>query len=489
MGINTTKYLLSAALLLSSLTAFSFSQPRRHLSPKTISGQRAAVAQRSSSFIGDKRQLVVLASFSDLEFRQEEPLTIWEPIFNQVNFKDSLHYGSVRDYFYDQSYGKFNLQFDLYDIKVNKEHAVYRSTATDDANAALLIIDLVDSLKNIVTDWAPYDWNNDGYVDQIFVLYAGMGQNNGGGSNTIWANQASLTIYDHDPITVSSNDTEYKINNYGCFPEYGTNSSSFGTLCHEFGHCLGLPDFYYNNYSILGDWDIMDNGNYNNDGYCPPCYSAHERMVLGWLDIKELTSPTSITDMPALCDEPIAYMIRNDNYPNEYYILENRQKKSWDQSLPSSGLVIFHIDYDEYLWIYDSPNNYTNNHYTIVPANNMSYTPVSYGWAYPFNGKDSLTNYSAPAATLRHAAKDGTNLLSKPITNIKVNDGLVSFDFMGGEQTAIQQTETEEHVTAVYDLHGRKIPVSHLKEGIYIFRYTNGNTKKVLWSPNKQVRL
>jgi hypothetical protein len=119
----------------------------------------------------------------------------------------------------------------------------------------------------------------------------------------------------------------------------------------------------------------------------------------------------------------------------------------------------------------------------------MSYTPVSYGWAYPFNGKDSLTNYSAPAATLRHAAKDGTNLLSKPITNIKVNDGLVSFDFMGGEQTAIQQTETEERVTTVYDLHGRKIPVSHLKEGIYIFRYTNGNTKKVLWSPNKQVRL
>lgn len=488
MGINTTKYLLSAVLLLSSLTAFSYSQPRRHLMPRSISSQRASATYRTSTFIGDKRQLVVLASFSDLDFRQENPLPVWEPIFKQ-NFNDSLHYGSVHDYFYDQSYGKFNLQFDLYAIKVNKEHAFYRSTSTDDANAALLIIDLVDSLKNIVTDWAPYDWNNDGYVDQIFVLFAGMGQNDGGGSNSIWANQAALTIYDHEPITVSSNDKEYKINNYGCFPEHGKNSSSFGTLCHEFGHCLGLPDFYYSSYSFLGDWDIMDHGNYNNNGYCPPCYSAHERMVLGWLDIKELTSPTSITDMPALCDEPIAYMIRNDNYPNEYYILENRQKKSWDQSLPSSGLVIFHIDYDEYLWIYDSPNNYTNNHYIIVPANNMSYTPVSYGWAYPFNGKDSLTNYSAPAATLRHAAKDGTNLLSKPITNIKVNDGLVSFDFMGGEQTAIQQTETEEHVTTVYDLHGRKIPVSHLKEGIYIFRYTNGNTKKVLWSPNKQVRL
>lgn len=487
MGINTFKYMLSALLLLGSLTAFSIEQPRRHLLPHNIISQRAAKAQRAVSYTGEKRQLVVLASFSDLDFRQEEPLPLWDSIFNIPNFKEEPYNGSVHDYFYDQSYGKFDLHFDLHAIRINKEHAVYASTRSDDAGAALLIIDLVDSLKNIVTDWAPYDWDDDGYVDQLFVLYAGMGQNDGGDGNTIWANQASLTIYNHQPITVSSNGQDYMIDKYGCFPEYGKQSASFGTLCHEYGHCLKLPDFYYETYSFLNDWDIMDHGNYNKNGYCPPCYSAHERMLLGWIDIKELTEPTSITDMPALSEEPVAYMIRNDNYPDEYYILENRQKTGWDRSLPGSGLVIFHIDYDEEIWLYGIPNNYSYNHYSIIPANNFSYTTFAYGWAYPFGSMDSLTNNSAPASTLLHAAKDGTKLMSKPITNIKVTDGLVSFDFMGGELAGIVNRGdrsldsylNQGPVPLIHDLHGRNISCQPLTPGIYIVRYADGTTRKV----------
>ena len=138
-------------------------------------------------------------------------------------------------------------------------------------------------------------------------------------------------------------------------------------------------------------------------------------MILGWLDIKELTEPASITNMPALGDEPVAYMIRNDAYPNEYYILENRQQQGWDRYLPGSGLVIFHIDYDEHVWKYEYPNTYTDNRYSIFPANGMNYTAMGSGWAYPYGEKDSLTNKSNPAATLRHAAQDGTKLMSKPL--------------------------------------------------------------------------
>lgn len=483
MGINTIKYMLSAMLLWCSLTAFPFSQPRRHLLPRNVISQRAAKAQRAVSYTGEKRQLVVLASFSDLDFRQEDPLPLWDSIFNMPNFNEEPYYGSVHDYFFDQSYGKFNLHFDLHAIKVSNEHAVYHSTATEDANAALLIMDLADSLQNIITDWAPYDWDGDGYIDQMLVLFAGMGQNDGGDRNTIWANQAALTMYEQQPVTVSSNEKEYMIDKYGCFPEYGKKSATFGTLCHEYGHCLGLPDFYYNNNSILSNWDIMDYGNYAMGGYCPPCYSAHERMVLGWLDIEELTHPASITQMPALSDEPVAYMIRNDNYPNEYYILENRQKKGWDQSLPGSGLVIFHIDYDKDIWLYDVPNTYTDNRYTIIPANNLTYTTFAYGWAYPFNNNDSLTNNSSPAATLRHAAQDGTKLMSKPITNIKVDDnGLVAFDFMGGELAGLantQQSTLSRQPSAIYDLRGRIVSGQPATSGIYIIvRYADGTIRK-----------
>ena len=113
MGINTIKYMLSAVLLFSTLTAFPIGQPRRHLLPRNIISQRAAKAQRAISYTGEKRQLVVLASFSDLDFREENPLQIWDSIFNMPNFTKEPYYGSVHDYFYDQSNGKFNLSFDL----------------------------------------------------------------------------------------------------------------------------------------------------------------------------------------------------------------------------------------------------------------------------------------------------------------------------------------------------------------------------------------
>ena len=484
MGINTVKYLLSALLLVSSLTAFSYEHPRRHILPRSISSKRAAAAKRAKSYIGEKRQLVILASFSDLDFESEDPLSLWNQILNQPNFHESPFHGSVHDYFYDQSYGKFDLQFDLHAIKVNKEHAIYHSTREDDENASLLLLALADSLKNVVTDWAPYDWDEDGYIDQILVLFAGLGQNDGGDSNTIWAHQAALSIYKLDPVVVNSSDKTYMIDHYGFIPEKGKTSATFGTFCHEFGHCMTLPDFYYGSTSIIGDWDIMDHGNYNNNGYCPANYSAHERMVLGWLEVKELTEPTSITDMPALGDEPVAYMIRNDAYPNEYYILENRQQQGWDKYLPGSGLVIFHIDYDEKLWVYGNPNTYVDNHYTIFPANGMNYTAMKSGWAYPYGTKDSLTNNSNPAATLRHAAQDGTKLMSKPITNIRVSNGLVSFDFMGGDnsQTAIQSqtSDLKSQIKEVYDLSGRQIPQGAMGTGIYIIKYANGQTRKVV---------
>ena len=200
MGINTVKYLLSALLLVSSLTAFSYEHPRRHMLPRSISSKRAAAAKRAKSYTGEKRQLVILASFSDLDFESEDPLALWNQILNQPNYHEGYYQGSVHDYFYSQSYGKFDLQFDLYAFKVNKEHAVYRSTATEDENASMLFEALADSLKNTVTDWAPYDWDEDGYIDQILVIYAGMGQNNGGDKNTIWAHQAYAIVDRRDMV-------------------------------------------------------------------------------------------------------------------------------------------------------------------------------------------------------------------------------------------------------------------------------------------------
>lgn len=123
--------------------------------------------------------------------------------------------------------------------------------------------------------------------------------------------------------------------------------------------------------------------------------------------------------MPALSDEAKAYLIRNDGYENEYYVIENRQQKGWDAGLPGSGVIIFHIDYDPSVWASTDvcPNHYAytskglsfpeSKMYTIFPANGNTSTAYTNRWAYPYQGNDELTNTSNPSSTLFHENSDG----------------------------------------------------------------------------------
>jgi hypothetical protein len=214
----------------------------------------------------------------------------------------------------------------------------------------------------------------------------------------------------------------------------------------------------------------MDSGNYNGDGYVPCGYSAHERWLMGWLTPVELSQGTTVDGIPALSDKPEAYLIRNDGYENEYYIVENRQQSGWDANLPGSGVVIFHIDYDPDLWVSTKvmANTYSSKHYTIIPANNKSYYTNAAGWAYPYGENDELTNTSAPASTLLHKKSDGSLLMNKPVTNITVTERLASFDFMGGA-TGIFEKKVLGQPKILYDL-----------GPIYIIRNAQGEIKKVM---------
>lgn len=447
---------------------------------------RSVKQNRSVSYIGHKRQLVVLAAFADVSFVDPNPLQLWGRIFNEEGFAEDQFIGSVHDYFYDQSYGKLNLQFDLQYVRLNSKCAKYASTAKNDDNSQYLVYDIVDSLTNRGNiDWSTYDWDDDGNIDQIIIIYAGKGQNDGGGTNTIWPHHSFLTWHTGGHTkNVTSGGKDYIINRYCCIQERkNTNSyGSFGTICHEYSHCFNLPDIYAGK-SIIEYWDLMDAGNYNADGFKPCNYSAFERMLMGWIDIQELTTAEEINNIPALSDEPKAYLVRNDGYSNEFYIIENRQKKGWDANLPGSGLVIFHIDYDKTLW--DNLANINANYlrYTIIPANNNSNVSGQSGWAYPYVANDSLTNLSVPAAELIHPNTDNSLLMSKPITKMRVVNGLASFHFMDSTPTGISTTTPQsDKPEAIYDLYGRRINASEVKSGLYIIKYKNGETKKVVFN-------
>lgn len=465
-------------------------RPVNHSAKNVQKSTRLRSARRTSEvnpYIGDRRQLVILVAFADRLFKDDETTTmeLWDKIFNTKNLTEAPYKGSVHDYFFAQSYSQLNLTFDLQYVQLSENCEKYRSwdmryddPADNDDNSQYLVQDIMEVLKTRDIDWSLYDWDGDGYVNQLLIVYAGEGMNDGGGKNSIWPHQWWLSehLKDHqsdvycDPVKVNYGDKDYLVDSYCAIEEIGGSYASFGTICHEYSHCFGFPDFYNSATRYVGAWDLMDDGNYNGGGYCPPGYSAHERMLMGWLDITELSEPTVINDLGSLEEQSQAYLIRNDGYANEYYIVENRQQTGWDQYLPGSGIVIFHIDYDEDVWENGLPNKPSHKRYTIIPANNItSYSRKdAVEWTYPYGENDSLTNLSKPAASLLHENIDGTKFMNKPIWNMEVTGGVASFTFIE-EPTGIWERKTEGKAEILFDL-----------GPIYIIRNARGEIKKVI---------
>ena len=486
------KISLFLLLLLFTLTAaaqdFSVRQGCRRGTPRPQSTQLrrggSEVRMPGGDFYhGERHQLVVLAAYSDRSFKDDEAATMeqWNKIFNAENLTEAPFCGSIHDYFLAQSYGVFNVVFDFQYVLVSGNAKKYASTSSDDENSQYLVQDIIDVLKTRDIDWSLYDWNGDGFVNQLLIIYAGHGMNDSSG-DVVWPHQWWMSNHLKDrvpgvycePIPVTFGGKDYLVDCYCALAELTRNNDygSFGTICHEYSHCFGFPDFYGDR-SYLYNWDIMDRGNYNGGGYRPPGYSAHERWLMGWLEPIELKENTTITDIPALADEGRAYLIRNDGYENEYYIVENRQAKGWDTSLPGSGIVVFHIDYDPSIWtsVTVLPNTTGRMRYDIFHANNSnSYS----GWSYPYESNDlvrndSLTNTSTPAAKLNNANTDDSKLMNKSLYDMRVEGGLSSFRFAVNTPTAVSEQKTEGRPQELYRLG----PVS-------ILRYPNGTIKKVV---------
>jgi immune inhibitor A len=403
-------------------------------SPET----RISIGGEHTPYIGTKKGLIILVQFNDKKFWPEHTKELYNKIANEENFNEMGFYGSVKDYFKAQSYGQFELDFDIAGpVTLPEDYAYYGKPTggNNDNNRAMgeLVKYACESVNNEI-NFNDYDWDGDGEADQVFILYAGHGQASWDDPNTIWPHAWTLTSALGSRLKL---DNVY-IDTYACSCELGGSEGQecidgIGAICHEFSHCLGLADMYDTTYQTgnygMGKWDLMDQGCYNGNSYLPSNYTSYERMYAGWIEPIELKENRQINQMKPLADTGEAYIIYNERSKNEYYMLENRQTTGWDSGLPNSGLLITHVDFNSMVWGQNRVNSTSRQRCTIFIADNMPNRNEA-GDIYPYGANDELTNTSLPAATLNNINKDGSKYMNKSIRNITRNsDGTVSFSF------------------------------------------------------------
>lgn len=393
----------------------------------------AGVEKREAGITGSRTGIVILAQFQDKKLAAHSTKEYFNRMFNEKGFNDDGNAGSVHDYFSDQSYGQFDLTFDVVGpVTLPNTLAYYgeHSGSDNDARPREMAYDACYAARNLA-DFTKYDWDNDGVVDQVFIIFAGYSEAQGGPAESIWPHE--WAIYDKELIIDGK-----RIFTYGCSSELrgytGENIDGIGTACHEFSHCLGLPDCYDTSYQAfgMGDWDVMSGGSYLGVpmSTSPIAYTAYERWVSGWLNPVELKDETTITDMRPLEETGEAYVLYNDGNRNEYYLLENRQLPKWGKSLGAHGLMVMRIDYDQSVWAQNKVNNdAARQRMTYVPADNTMSNITYAGDPFPGSSNNAnLTNSTTPAARLYNKNTDGTYFLNKPIESITESaDGKISF--------------------------------------------------------------
>ena len=425
--------------------------------------------------VGEINVPIVLVQFQDVKFTFDKSFIGQN--YNGSNFTglNGKGLGSVRDYFIKQSDSIFRPNFVVLDVVTLSQKMEYygaNDSKGDDKHPEEMIIEACKALDSSV-DFSIFDNNADGEVEFVYCVYAGYSESYGAPENTIWPHQWTLSAT-NKVMTVDG----VKINTYAASGELAYNEATqgdgpkldgIGSCCHEFSHCLGLPDFYdtsgrsYANFG-MDYWDLMDYGCYNADGYVPIGYNAYERDFMGWRKLETLTERGDYS-MKALTSGGKGYKIVNDANKNEYYILENRQAEGFDTHIFNSGMLIIHVDYSSSIWEENEVNsNLARQRFTIIPADNkqLTYyrakTTEEYheslrGDVWPgTTGNRELTNSSAPAAKVYSG-----EYMNKSIRNIAENNGEVTFSFMKDHLDVPQLSATSNLTTNGFTLNWKGV--------------------------------
>lgn len=427
---------------------------------------------------------VIMVQFSDLKFQSSTTVDKMNRFYNEVGYDDeSSCVGSVRDYFVSQSGGMFTPTFEI--VGIVTLNTSYKTYGANDSygndkgwdNYAFLRA-CVNAAAAQGVDFAQYVQGSG--VPLVALLYAGPGEATDYSSNAenyLWPAE--------DDCDIDINGVHFNSVFMGNELYYDNSLMGMGVFCHEFGHALGLPDFYCTDYSYEADdpfgfWDIMDCGAYVNSSRAPIGYTAYERSYLGWQNLVELGSEAqkvTLSKFDAASAEAgtNAVIIRNSR--SETFILENRQPGTWYPSSFGSGIMLQRYAYSQSAWSQNIPNNtQSKKRACLLPANNVKFnygTNVSPRNLYG-NGVNEITSlptYSGTAKTdapIYNITKSGSDItfywLSTDISPYSVGDTLeqagLTSRYVGNLQLLVEPKADGAYTGEV------QIPATFTRDGI-----------------------
>ena len=498
--------------------------------PERLTATRGFGGKSSTSFFphtGSPRAIVLLVQFANRPFKVQ-PRKAFNQYLNSMADKhqdfgnaEDRNTGSVKKYFSDMSGGKFKPQFDLYGPITMPKNVSYYGEGSSSMEKYRELVSEACTMMDDSLDFSMYDADKDGNVDLVYIIYAGYGESVSSIDSTLWPKAfvcGTEIKKDGKYVRLAGISNELNGRPDGKYSSTsGLLINGVGLFCHEFSHCMGLPDFYptvspqwttandkqdFDAYDNQGmeEWDVMDNGIYLYNGYSPTAYTAWEREKMGWLTIETLTKEGKV-ELKSIDEGGKAYRIKNDKNTsgNEYYIVENIQAKGWNKKLPASGMMVSHVEYVPRAFsVFHGGDNSVNNikkhpRMTIVPAD--GYLPSSYrkvsdnsnltapymkkkqydeqlaGDLYP--GKNNVNRLTDAQNMVNYAPWTG-GMLNKPIYNIALKNGIVTFDFLKDQtSTGIEQPESateNNNEEKIYTIDGRYVGtnLNALPKGVYI---------------------
>ena len=459
---------------------------------------------------GSPKALVILVEFQDVKFKTSDPVATFTHYLkgadgeeapeanNAYVTKGMVNYGSVSQYFKDMSQGQFKPQFDIVGpVTVSKNSAYYGgNTGRTDANFAKMIAEACKGVSDKV-NFADYDLNNDGYVDLVYVIYAGYSESiNGNSSDCLWPKSGTNAFYEPGTNNLLKLNGK-RICRYGINNELNGTPKNWiegkpllngiGLFCHEFSHTMGLPDLYPTVETSRVDnqnpeyWDLMDGGEYTYSGYFPTPYSPWEMEVMGWTSPVELGDEAKQVNLISYASDRTTYKINGKN--DEYLLIQNIQTDGWWRGITkayNTGMLVWRIDYP-YTTV--SLDNRLNNE---IGKPNVMIVPADGYVISAYNVTDDDESKAKYKASLKADPFPGANnvpellsvklnksTLKKPFYNIKETNGVITFDYLKDYATGIDQTladkDTEKN-QSIFSLDGRYLgnDASKLTKGIYI---------------------